>query len=298
MERDGFGTVRSLTVRCLSELAWRDNARMRRDIDESGGFSTDQYDVRWTPGNAAGVTVLLQAEGMDGQTRTLLLDAGWDPGYIGEVFRREGVDSLLAYGKIGELVVTHEHIDHFWGVPAVLRHRPDIRVRVPAGISPRSRELLRASGHAGELVEMSPGLHVLFPGCVSVVFDTEINLRAHGEQVLYFDVAGKGIVTVTGCCHPGAVALLDYARENFRGSRIHAVYGGLHIAPFDEWGEAQEKLLDRLAGYGVERWACNHCTGLLAVRRMLERGFPVVPGSGRHGSRSPLWLGNGDTITF
>jgi 7,8-dihydropterin-6-yl-methyl-4-(beta-D-ribofuranosyl)aminobenzene 5'-phosphate synthase len=298
MERLDFGTVRSLTIRCLSELAWRDNARMKQDIVDSGGFATDQYDVRWTPGNAAGVTVLLSAEEHDGRRRHLLMDAGWDPGYVEAVLRREGVDAMIASGEVEALVVTHEHIDHFWGVPAVVKLRPGIKVVMPAGISDRSRALLRASGHEGELVELAPGPHVLFPGCASVAFDTAINLQAHGEQVLYFHVAGKGIVTVTGCCHPGAVALLDYARDHFREAAIHAVYGGLHIAPFDEWGEAQERLLDKLASYGVARWACNHCTGLLAVARMRERGFPVVGGSGRHGSRSDSYLGNGDTITF
>lgn len=298
MERMDFGTVRSITVRCLSEVAWRDSVRMKQDIVEAGGFSTDQYDVRWTPGNAAGVTVLLTAEEGDGRRRNILFDTGWDPDYVEEVFRREGIDAMLDSGEIEALVVTHEHIDHFWGVPAVVRRRPGIKILIPSGISPKSRELLRASGHAGELVELLPGPHVLFPGCVSVVFDTAINLQAHGEQALYFNVAGKGIVTVTGCCHPGIEALLDFARDRFREGVIHAVYGGLHIAPFDEWGEAQERLLDRIGGYGVTHWACNHCTGLLAIRRMRERGFDVVPGSGRHGSRSDIYLGNGDTITF
>jgi 7,8-dihydropterin-6-yl-methyl-4-(beta-D-ribofuranosyl)aminobenzene 5'-phosphate synthase len=298
MERLDFGAVRSLTVRCLSEVAWRDNDRMKRDIVESGGFATDQHDVRWTPGNAAGVSVLLTAEEADGTTRNLLLDTGWDPEYVGDVFRREGIDAMLDAGAIEALVVTHEHIDHFWGVAAVMKRRPGIRVLVPAGISGKSRKLLRDAGHAGELSELPPGPHALFPGCLSVVFDTPINLQAHGEQVLYFNVAGKGIVTVTGCCHPGAVALLDYAKDHFREETIHAVYGGLHIAPFDDWGEAQERLLDRLGGYGVAHWACNHCTGLLAVNRMKERGFPVVPGTGRHGSRSALYLGNGDVISF
>ncbi len=299
MEKLDFGTVKSLTVRCLSELAWRDNALMKQDIVDSGGFDTDQYDVRWTPGNAAGVTVLLQAVDGDGRPHAFLMDTGWDPKYVGEVFRREGVDTMIASGEVEFLFVTHEHIDHFWGVPAVVKLRPDIKILLPASVSDRSRELLLACGHTGEVVEMAPGVeHVLFPGCAAVTFDVGINLQAHGEQVLYFNVAGKGLVTVTGCCHPGIVALLNHARTRFAEPAIHAVYGGLHIAPFDEWGEAQEKLLDKLDEYEVARWACNHCTGLLAVVRMRERGMNVIGGSGRHGSRSDSYLGNGDAITF
>lgn len=298
MEPADAGTANSLAVTCISELAWRDTARMRRDILESGGFGADQHDVKWTKGNAAGVSVLLRATGLDGRSHTFLMDAGWDPEYVGEAFRREGVDRMIASGEVEFLYVTHEHMDHFWGVSAVTRLRPDIRVLLPRGISGRSRELLRSAGHRGEVVEMAPGPHVLFPGCLSVTFDVPINLRGHGEQALYFHLEGKGIVTVTGCCHPGSDALLDCARERFPGIPFHAVYGGLHIAPFDEWGEKEERILDRLEGYGVERWACNHCTGILAVRRMIERGMNVVPGTGRHGSRSDLFPGNGDTITF
>lgn len=299
MERLDFGSVRSLTVRCLSEVAWRDTARMRQDIVDSGGFDTSQYDVRWTPGNAAGVTVLLEAVDGDGRPRCFLMDTGWDPAYIGEVFRREGVDRRIASGEVEFLFVTHEHIDHFWGVPAVVALRPDIRILLPAGVSEKGREMLLAAGHAGEVVEMAAGApHVLFPGCAAVTFDVGINLRAHGEQALYFHVAGKGLVTVTGCCHPGVVALLRYARERFAVEEIHAVYGGLHIAPFDEWNESHERLLDEIARFGVGKWACNHCTGLLAIRRMKERGMEVVGGSGAHGSRSALYLGSGDTISF
>lgn len=299
MEKLDFGSVKTLTVRCLSEVAWRDTARMKQDIVDAGGFATDQFDVRWTPGNAAGVTVLLTAVDGAGTAHTFLMDTGWDPQYVGEVFRREGVAERIASGEVEFLFVTHEHIDHFWGVPAVVALRPDIRILLPAGVSDRSREMLLAAGHTGEVVEMAAGeAHVLFPGCAAVTFDVGINLKAHGEQVLYFHVEGKGLVTVTGCCHPGIVALLNHAREHFAEPEIHAVYGGLHIAPFDEWNETHEKLLDAIERYGVGKWACNHCTGLLAIRRMRERGMNVVGGSGSHGSRSALYIGNGDTISF
>lgn len=295
---DEFGVVRSLSVTCLSEVAWHDTARMKQDIVDSGGFDIDQYDVQWSAGNAAGVTVLLEATGVDGNTRSFLMDCGWAPEYVSEVYRREGIDQKIASGEVEFLFITHEHMDHFWGVSAVVALRPDIRIILPAGISERSRDLLRSSGHTGEVVEMAPGSHILFPGCTSVTFDVPINLRARNEQALYFNVEEKGIVTVTGCCHLGATTLLDFARERFPGTAIHAVYGGLHLAPFDEWGEKQEQMLGKLCGYGVERWACNHCTGILAVQHMLKKGMNVVGGTGRHGSKSDLYIGNGDRIVF
>ncbi|MBW2443360.1 MAG: hypothetical protein JRH12_23010 [Deltaproteobacteria bacterium] len=44
--------------------------------------------------------------------------------------------------------------------------------------------------------------------------------------------------------------------------------------------------------------ACNHCTGLPAVEKMLELGIPVVQGSVKHGSKSKLYVGNGDEVVF
>jgi 7,8-dihydropterin-6-yl-methyl-4-(beta-D-ribofuranosyl)aminobenzene 5'-phosphate synthase len=107
------------------------------------------------------------------------------------------------------------------------------------------------------------------------------------------------MITVTGCCHHGVLGLLEYAQESFDGfSEFHGVYGGLHISPFEEWGPAQEELLDKLQTFRLQRLVCNHCTGVLTVEKMLERGMPVVRGSGKHGSKSDLYLGNGDKVVF
>ena len=299
MGKMALGTVKSLSVKCLSELSWHDNARMRLDVREAGGLNVDQFDVKWTPGNAAGVSALVSTVDGNGRGRTLLMDVGWDVDYMDAVFRREGVDRLLADGKIDLVYITHEHVDHFWGMPVVVKYRPDVKVVIPAGFSARSKELLRLSGHGGGGVEMASGPHRLFPGCASVPFDQPILLKTHGEQVLYVNVEGKGIVTITGCCHPGVLALLEYAKENFEGfSVFHGVYGGLHISPFEEWGPPQEEVLDKLQTFNVRKFACNHCTGETAVRKMRERGMPVAGGTGRHGTKSVLYPGNGDPIHF
>jgi 7,8-dihydropterin-6-yl-methyl-4-(beta-D-ribofuranosyl)aminobenzene 5'-phosphate synthase len=299
MGKLALGTAKSLTVKCLSEVSWHDNARMRLDVREAGGLSVDQFDVKWTPENAAGVSALVSATAGDGRPWKILMDVGWDLAYMDAVFRREGVDRLLAGGKIDLVYVTHEHVDHFWGMPAVVKHRPDVKLMIPAGFSARSKELLSASGHRGEVVEMPAGPHLLFPGCATVTFDQPIFLKTHGEQVLYVNVEGKGVVTITGCCHPGVLGLLSYAKENLEGfSAFHGVYGGLHISPFEEWGPPQDEVLDKLQAYGVRKFACNHCTGETAVRKMRERGMPVLPGSAGHGSKSDLYPGNGDSVEF
>ncbi len=53
-----------------------------------------------------------------------------------------------------------------------------------------------------------------------------------------------------------------------------------------------------MAKYNFQKVACNHCTGEVAVKRMIELGYPVVRGSGSRGSKSDLYVGNGDEVFF
>ena len=102
---------------------------------------------------------------------------------------------------------------------------------------------------------------------------------------------------VTGCGHGGVLNLLDYARQTFTGGeRIHAIYGGLHISPLEDWDESREQVVNALSGYGIAKVACNHCTGRTAVEKMLGRGLPVVRGTARNGSQTNLFVGNGDVL--
>lgn len=52
MTRLALGNAKALTVRCLSEVSWHDNARMRLEVLEAGELAADRVDVNWTPGNA------------------------------------------------------------------------------------------------------------------------------------------------------------------------------------------------------------------------------------------------------
>jgi 7,8-dihydropterin-6-yl-methyl-4-(beta-D-ribofuranosyl)aminobenzene 5'-phosphate synthase len=53
-----------------------------------------------------------------------------------------------------------------------------------------------------------------------------------------------------------------------------------------------------MAKYNFDKVACNHCTGLKAVEKMLELGYPVVKGTGSFTSVSDLYVGAGDEIVF
>lgn len=291
--------VERMRIRCLSEVSWKDDGRMRLDIRDAGGLDSDQYDVTWTEGNAAGVMNLLEVTDGEGAERKILVDVGWDGAYVEDVLKREGVDEMLKKGEIDLVYITHEHVDHFFGLESVCRLSPGVAIAIPQGFTERGMRRISESGHAGEIRVLSPGRkHELFPGVFSVTFEVPIFLRVKNEQVLYVDLKGKGVVTVTGCSHPGILDLLEYAGREFPGRKIYGVYGGLHICPFDEWKPEHDALIGVLKKYGVDVFACNHCTGSVTVEKMREAGLNVRSGSGRYGSKTDAYVSCGDVVEF
>lgn len=70
------------------------------------------------------------------------------------------------------------------------------------------------------------------------------------------------------------------------------------VAGFGPIDEDREFIIKEMGKYNFKKIACNHCTGLVAVKRMIELGYPMVKGTARYGSRSELFVGNGDSVEF
>lgn len=299
-----MGVLKRLKIRCISETGWFNTDEVFGDIRDAGGAEVDQYAIPWPPfgdlhaDNAAGFSALLEAEEIDGSVRRLLFDTGWNPAWMDRRFAEEGIDRLLRAGEIGALIISHEHFDHFWGIGSTLKHCPGITVYVPEGFHEAGFELIHQQGHTGEVRTIPADRpRVLFPGVALACFPMNTLLKVGGENVLYAHLQDRGLAMVTGCGHGGVLNLLEYARQNFvGGERIHALYGGLHIAPLNDWDEARDRIIDGLKGYKVDKLACNHCTGRTAVEKMLELGLPVQRGTARNGSQTDLFLGNGDVL--
>jgi 7,8-dihydropterin-6-yl-methyl-4-(beta-D-ribofuranosyl)aminobenzene 5'-phosphate synthase len=50
-----------------------------------------------------------------------------------------------------------------------------------------------------------------------------------GEQALFFDVKGKGLVVLSGCAHAGIVNTVRHAQKVSGTSKVHAIMGGFHL---------------------------------------------------------------------
>ncbi|MCA1961819.1 MAG: MBL fold metallo-hydrolase [Desulfomonile sp.] len=307
-----IGECKKVTVTCVSEVGWWDTKVLLADLNKAGGpKDAEQWTSEWTPSNAAGSCTLIEVEALDGSKRKFLVDTGWDAAYMDKRFKATGVDRMLKNGEIDFLYVTHEHLDHFWGLAATLQYKPDIKIIIPSTFQPPAFQFIEGTDfpkaharntikHQGELMKLQIGkMTKLMDGVASVGFDLPIILKIRGEQSLYFNVKDKGLILCTGCCHQNVITLADYAVNTLNAKgKLHALYGGLHIAPFGPLSDEGRGWIEKLGSYGFIRIACNHCTGVPAVQKMIELGYPVVRGSGKDGSQSDLYIGNGDAVSF
>ncbi len=250
------------------------------------------------PENAGGFAALIEVELLDGSTKRILLDSGWSYDWMDKAFKREGIDKLLAERKIDYFVCSHEHFDHFWGLPVTFQYDPTVNMLAPEGLFEEGKQYIKDSGHRGPLTMVKPGLHQLFPGAALYNFDVPIICRVYGEMSLYFNVQGKGLVSVTGCCHQGIIKFADVAQNTLKFDKFYGIYGGLHISPFEDWDPKYDDLIFALKNYGFEKIGCNHCTGIVTVKKFIENGYNVVQGSARFRSKDKAYLGNGDVIQF
>lgn len=328
-----IGTVRSLKIDVLTETGWFDDARFRQDMAAYGGAGQSQYRVAWDAANAGGYAALLTITALDGAENRILLDTGWNNAWMDEVFARHGVDRMLARGEIDCMVLSHWHLDHFWGIESTLRHDPRLKIYAPSTWTAEDRALLRDGAdiqvtdeagravsicrnsvpHEGELVltetrgEDGSGIYRLQPGVALRLFDASMLLQVRGENVIYVNVADQGIVTVTGCGHPGIMTLLGFAGDHLAAPGLYGCYGGLHLSIFDTWKPEFDDIIEAVMGLGLRRMGCNHCTGWMWAEKAATHGVPIIKGTDaylsypRHSAQakgSHAFLGNGDSVVF
>lgn len=271
-------------------------------------FLPDRLEEAWEvieencihPENAGGYACLIEMEEMNGKKHKYLLDSGWSYKWMDECYKREGIDKMLENKEIEALFISHEHFDHYWGLPVTLKYDPEIPIYIPEGFYKEGLQYIKDCGHKGEVHTVKNGLFEVAPGFATYVFPVPIICRVYGEQSLYFNIAGKGLVSVTGCCHQGIIRFAEtaYREIAYENDNFHGIYGGLHISPFDDWDPKYDDLVISLGKYGFERIGCNHCTGVLCAKKFINAGYPVVEGTAKFRSKDTAYLGNGDTIKF
>ena len=214
------------------------------------------------------------------------------------------VDILLAGAEgVRRLPLAYDHFDQDQLVARTGRRLPllihpeawrERKVTFPTGaelrLPPPSRADLEAEGL--EVVEeRGPTLlldgHLMISGQVPRVTEFEVGFPIHkardgdgwepdplilDDQNVIVDVAGKGLVVVSGCSHAGAVNVLRNARRLTGRDRVAGFVGGFHLT-----GAVFEPIIEptvaAFAEFGVGRFVPGHCTGWKATHR-LAAAFP------------------------
>jgi 7,8-dihydropterin-6-yl-methyl-4-(beta-D-ribofuranosyl)aminobenzene 5'-phosphate synthase len=327
-----MGEIKSLKVDVLSETSWFNNDQLKKDMTDYGGAMTSQYAIPWMWDNAGGYAALITVTQLDGKERKFLLDTGWNNEWMDYIWEMNNIPAMLKSGEIEFMVISHWHLDHMWGIESTLKHKQDITIYAPKTHYPEDMQLMQggkltaksADGkdvmickndfpHKGKLIFCDPdgekgtGIYSLMPGVAVRMFDVPILLRVRGENILYFNVKDKGIVTVTGCCHPGILSLLAWARNNVENYKPYGCYGGLHISLFETWEPKFDDIVKGVKSFGLQKVACNHCTGWIFAEKATEAGIPIVKGTDKYKSykrqsavakASNVFLTNGDTVFF
>jgi 7,8-dihydropterin-6-yl-methyl-4-(beta-D-ribofuranosyl)aminobenzene 5'-phosphate synthase len=174
---------------------------------------------------------------------------------------------------IDVVVLSHVHSDHTGGLDRLLAANDRLTVYLPKSF-PAS---FKARIH-NPIVEVSKPVTI-----AEHIWTTGELGTAIIEQSLIIE-AQQGLIVLTGCAHPGIVAIVRQAKMY---GAVYLVMGGFHLA---EYSSADvQTVIAELKALGVQQVAPSHCTGDLAIEQFrTEFGtgfFPIGAGATMHVER-------------
>jgi len=222
-----------------------DNYQANTDLDTDWGFAC-----------------LVKYEG-----KQLLFDAGRDS----ELYKKNVSLLDIHPEEIPSLFISHEHGDHTAGIPWIIEINPSVKCYLPASYA----EQLKASGSLPpNSKSIKKPSHLYGP-----FYSTGDDFVSFREQGLVIKTEQGGVL-ITGCGHPGIVAMVGVAEKDL-GIKIHTVIGGLHLMSTS--GEDVEVIAANLIEMGVKQICPTHCTGdksIAAIKASFGDGY-IMGGTGK-----------------
>ena len=232
----------------------------------------------------------------------VLFDTGVTPTGCADNLRRLG----RAPADIEVIVCSHGHYDHATGLSGLIgrlgranlpvlihpefwnRRRQYIPGREPVEIPTTSRRALDEAGFDVIERRQPSFLHdrsLLITGEVDRITGFEKGFPTHqawrgtgwepdplilDDQALIANVAGLGLVVLTGCGHAGVINICRYAQRLTGVTKLHAVIGGFHLT-----GPLFEPIIgdtvDALEQLAPDVIVPAHCTGWKATHAIARR---------------------------
>jgi 7,8-dihydropterin-6-yl-methyl-4-(beta-D-ribofuranosyl)aminobenzene 5'-phosphate synthase len=234
---------------------------------------------------------------IDGKTSPCMFDYGLDPLGVMNNIALLGLD----IGKANAFSLSHGHWDHYTSAVSILKqnqsriaggtpfyvgeeafaHRYSLRPGTTeiADLGQLRKEGLEAFGL--KVVEVKNPLQIIpganFTGKIERVTAYEkvppslLIKRGEkpepddmrGEQALFFNVKGKGLVVLSGCAHAGIVNTVKYVQKVSGTEKIHAVMGGFHL--INGKAEVIQNTVADIKAMKPDYIIPTHCTGFEAV---------------------------------
>jgi 7,8-dihydropterin-6-yl-methyl-4-(beta-D-ribofuranosyl)aminobenzene 5'-phosphate synthase len=215
--------------RARVDRAWRQQAASRLgDVGQAASVSILPLVERLSPDSRLrgepGVAYLVRTP-----NTTLLFDCGLGTGNPTSALAANATVLGVTLDQLDGVVISHLHRDHVGGTRALSQHSFAFAAEPlePWGLAAFVPVPMR---HARALVVLVDRARVLAPG-VAVLPPLPQMLFWAGpisEQALAVNVAGVGLVVISGCGHPAVEPMLA-AAEQILGVPVGAVVGGLHL---------------------------------------------------------------------
>ena len=234
---------------------------------------------------------------INGKTNTCTFDYGLDPIGVMNNINLLGLD----VGKTNAFSLSHGHYDHYSSAVSILKqnqsripagtpfyvgeeafaHRYSLRpgATAPSDLGQLKKEDIEALGlkvvETKTAAEIVPGAY--FTGNIERVTSFEqvpTNFQIKrgeslehdtfpGEQAVFFNVKGKGLVVLSGCAHCGIINTVKQAQKSSGTDKIHAVMGGFHL--INAKPDLIQTVVAEIKAMKPDYIVPTHCTGFEAI---------------------------------
>jgi 7,8-dihydropterin-6-yl-methyl-4-(beta-D-ribofuranosyl)aminobenzene 5'-phosphate synthase len=281
------------------------------DVNVRDSKITKRY--RSVPGKAIlaehGISFYVETV-VNGKASTFMFDYGHDSLGVMNNIALLGLD----LGKASAFSLSHGHWDHFMAAVSILKQnqsriaggtpffvgeeafarRYSLRpgTTEPADLGQLKKEDIEALGL--RVVEVNTPLQIIpgayFTGNIERVTAYEkvpptlLIKRGEkpepddfrGEQGLFFNVKGKGLVVISACAHAGIVNTVKQAQKIAGTEKVHAVMGGFHL--INAKPEVIENTVADIKAMKPDYVVPMHCTGfeaIVAFSREMTKEFTI-----------------------